>query len=219
MKKVEAGGGTIVSHPTLSTGLANYYKFEGNATDEVGSDNGSVTGATQDSGGIQGDCYLFDGLNDKIDYSATVIDPTQAFSFQVWFKTTDNTANQMIIGNGDNTNGYYLYYDAGGPQLKNRFGPDDYLYSWTPTDNQWYHLVVTYDGAGDYNLYIDGTSIYNPTITSEYAPDDNLYVGYWSPSSILWMKGRLDEIGHWTKELTSDEVTDLYNGGAGIPYN
>ena len=32
------------------------------------------------------------------------------------------------------------------------------------------------------------------------------------------MNGIIDEVGFWNRELTSSEVTDLYNSGAGLAY-
>ncbi len=36
--------------------------------------------------------------------------------------------------------------------------------------------------------------------------------------NIQYLNGALDEIGLWTRVLTSTEVTQLYNGGAGLAY-
>ena len=41
-----------------------------------------------------------------------------------------------------------------------------------------------------------------------------------SRSSGAWneFEGEIDELGIWSRVLTADEVTELWNGGAGITY-
>lgn len=93
-----------------------------------------------------------------------------------------------------------------------------YRESVTPTivAGTWYHLVYTFDSATNaVVLYINGVS--RATATSA----DNAIVGthtYIGAGFSTYFDGLLDEIGIWSRALTSDEVTELYNSGNGFAY-
>ena len=87
----------------------------------------------------------------------------------------------------------------------------------------WYHITMTYDGSGGatgadgIKIYIDGTS---DTLTAtSNASYDNIQDGTAGViigaelMSGLYFDGKLDEISIWDKELTSAEVTEVYNDG------
>ena len=55
----------------LTTNNIHYYGYAANANDSIGSTNGTVDGASNVSGGITGNCYSYDGNNDRIIYGTT----------------------------------------------------------------------------------------------------------------------------------------------------
>jgi len=88
----------------------------------------------------------------------------------------------------------------------------------------WHHIVITWDNSiTDYKIYVDGVSrtTYTGThgspslITSEI-----LGIGkdYSIPEG-AYLDKLLDEVGIWSRELTSEEVTLLYNSGDGMNMN
>ncbi|NTW33242.1 MAG: LamG domain-containing protein [Bacteroidetes bacterium] len=81
----------------------------------------------------------------------------------------------------------------------------------------WYHLVWVLNGAS-YALYINGSSVSTgstsyPSTTTTTATTK---LGYGTIGVSL--SGLLDEVGIWSKALTSTEVTSLYNSGAGLQH-
>ena len=73
----------------------------------------------------------------------------------------------------------------------------------------WHHLVLTANPQNSQvNVYLDGASAYSnygaSTITAKLP---YFHFGY----------GSICEVGLWCRELTSTEVTALYNSGSGLP--
>ena len=75
-------------------------------------------------------------------------------------------------------------------------------------------------------MYINGTltngntSSLNPTYITTSLPIPSS-VGAWKYNSstiIFYLNGKIDELYLWNKELTSTEVTTLYNSGTGKFY-
>lgn len=103
---------------------------------------------------------------------------------------------------------------------------------WNASDYpDWYHMVLTYDGggasSGAFKLYINGSlmtvttnnSTTDSTSTWTYSGNERLWLGVggfnlgvptqWYYSGVMW----------FDRELISEEVTTLYNSGAGVGAN
>jgi hypothetical protein len=81
--------------------------------------------------------------------------------------------------------------------------------------NTWYHVAYTYDpSSSNVGLWINGTREVNVT-----AADSNsgttLYIG---AGFNAYHDGRVDEVGLWSRVLTSIEIGTLYNAGVGVTY-
>jgi hypothetical protein len=91
----------------------------------------------------------------------------------------------------------------------------------------WTHVVCTY-GPVYTRLYIDGAlhvealnagldiMAENPTEPFVLGAGKNPPGG--GGAYYASLRGGFDEVGFWSKELSSGEVTDLYNGGSGLSY-
>ena len=58
----------------INDGVVSYYTFDSNANDATGTNNGSVTGATNvnNASCLTNGCYFWDGSNDDIDFNAEI---------------------------------------------------------------------------------------------------------------------------------------------------
>jgi hypothetical protein len=84
------------------------------------------------------------------------------------------------------------------------------------SDNEWHHVVWTFDSATNaYQLIVDdGASSTSGTIAqSNSNGSNNFYIGAGFNG---YADGELDLAGVWSRVLTSDEITELYNLGASI---
>lgn len=81
-----------------------------------------------------------------------------------------------------------------------------------------YHAVVTYVGSGNaWILYLNGTT-YNASGATPNTSVAAMAIGKNIVNNVQYFNGSIDEVGIWSRELTSGEVTSLYNAGAGLQY-
>ena len=219
----------------LTDNLVSYWKLDessGNAADSVGSNTLTNTGTTSYGAAKINNGAIFSRASGThklaiADASQTGLDFSTTLSFSLWAKFASDTGDQMRmvrkIGNSGEF-AYDFYYDASGNTLACRFSGNGTSLtttasgSWTPTNGTWYHLVLTYS-AGAVNFYVNGslltsttnavTSIYNGAATFTLGNSDDLSAEF---------DGMLDEVGVWSRALSANEVSKLYNGGIGSQY-
>lgn len=209
----------IIAHPTLSNNIVSYWKLDGNAADSVGSYNGIVSGATLTTGKIN-QAYNFDGADDYISIGDVynTIFVTNTFSISIWFKINNyndhNGYHGMLIQkwytSSASNNAFILYCD--GSWVTNTKST---LFT-VPSLNIWHHIVVTMDN-GLAKIYLDGILDATDTGHDCNSTTRPLRIGN------LWnnhydFDGIIDEVGIWSRVLTSQEITDLYNSGNGLKY-
>ena len=211
----------------IITNLISYWKFDvDNATqvDSHGSNDGAVTGATFDAGGLINNCYSFDGVNDEVRWG-DILDPgTSAWSASCWFKTSDKGAFKLLVGKTA---------ASGGGEWEVRVTSDDVVEFnifegavkdaavgvTDVTDGEWHHAVATRPAAGGNDIiYIDGSSDGTGTNNQRNSTNALDFTVGISDQGVLDMNGLIDEVGVWDKELTPTEVSQLYNAGAGLAY-
>ena len=101
-----------------------------------------------------------------------------------------------------------------------------------PADGNWYHIVVTFDGSSNglleatpytLKIYIDGSEVSTTSSTFSQGggvadtdgPIEPVYVGFGRNPSGFHLRGsRIDEFGYWNQELTSSQVSNVYNSGS-----
>ena len=220
------------------TGIVSYWKLdEGSgttATDVFNGNHGTIYGDSTWVDGIVGKALSFDGSGDYVeipdDDSLSFVDgdPDEPFSVSAWVYMRNTINKQRFVGKANSfASGYgeYLLTTTGA----NYFGfylcdasYDGYsiigrYWNQQPSLNRWYHLVGTYDGSGETSgikLYVDGVRVDNVAQTNgPYNDMENtdipVYLGYY-PQDGTYLNGMLDEVTIWNKELTSDEISNIY---------
>jgi len=149
------------------------------------------------------------------------------FSVASWFKTTSNFGDLAIMvnkgGHGTDTSGNNLNYGIwmtsaekveGGFETSsgaNRFVASQNSYN----NGQWHHGVVTFDGS-ILRLYVDGVQVPTTFSTSsipETAGNHPLKIGANSRIASNLFTGSIDEVGVWSRALTTTEIANLMNNG------
>lgn len=156
---------------------------------------------------------------------------TDAFSLECWFKPpTSVTGTDVIVAKADGASpfqGYRVFLDTSeriNIELTstgtNRIvvqGPSGQFGS-SPTNVNWHHLVVTYDGssvASGVTLYVNSFNIPLTTVA------DTLTTSILHAVSLQWgaqeatnfFPGLLDDCAVYDVELTQAQVAVHYNGG------
>lgn len=228
------GGGAAVN--PLWNDLLAYYTADNTGNDALGNYNGTLTNGATYGTGIINNGFSFDGVNDYVDLGNNLdFDGTTPFSIScfVYHDTSFSTFAHYLskISYSPSALGYQLntssdkirfYLTA----LRNGGG---YCYVETTnsvlTINTWHHVVMTYDGSQDIsgvNIYVDNTSValssLGNNLTGSTSNSDNSSIGAGSNGTAYYMRGIIDEVGVWNRELTATEVTELYNSGAAKQY-
>jgi len=176
----------------------------------------------------------FDGSGDYAN-TGYISSSTTGFSYSLWWNTTNTSSSITPFSNNGTGNiaswlrpsngNLYIIFKSGGtshnfyPQT-----PDSNAYSTTNStgynrdlcDGNWHHIVITFSGT-TVKVYTDGTEWISDTLNASYAGGGSEYVmGRNGNSSGYYMNGSVDEISTFEYELTSTQVSDIYNSGTPV---
>ena len=221
----------VVNHATLSTNLIAYWELEessGTRFDSKGSndltDNNTVGQATGASC-IQGSCA--DSESTDTEYFSiadnAALSVTSDLSYCGWWNWESELQTHIVDKYTDAPDKSYhtlvsattltsQVWDGAGSSAVDTI---------TKNTATWYHICMTYDAsAGNIIHYLDGTGLGDNTSqkTSITDTDEDFNLGRQATDASTLMDGLTDEVGIWDKFLTSSEVDDIYNSGAGVPY-
>jgi uncharacterized protein (TIGR02145 family) len=216
------------------SGLVAWYPFNGNANDESGNSlNGKVDKAilTKDRFGILNKAYYFDSSR-VITIPETVNKNLFTLSVSLWVQI--DTSKVSGLGNlfgkyiAASWNGFLIhstrrvdsvgnvtfkivpwYIRDANNRLLGLYGEEDFATDLIP--GKWHHFVFTV-GKDKGAAYLDGKLFDTHLGTGNSGESSNPYL--WQIGGLYndWFKGNLDDIGVWNRELTSEEVKNLYDG-------
>lgn len=208
----------------LTTNLVAYWKLDGNSNDAVGSNNGTDTGITYSSGNgkiVQGAGFA-SGSSSKIIF-ANAVSGSGDYSWQFWLKHTSTETSMMLFSQAFAGSYFFAQINGGSGPAKFQFadsGDVSFSTSGTPDlhDGGWHHVVITKSNL-TWVVYVDGAvdTNFTATINTSYSANA-LNFGTYGGGTGNFYTGALDEFGIWSRALTSTEVSQLYNGGAGLAY-
>jgi hypothetical protein len=167
---------------------------------------------------FDGTCGDFDGINDGISINTT-LEP-QSFTYSGWFAFQTTSVGVLISVADGTTYGAdkaLMYYSGSG--LGSILDKTlEATYTWTPTLNQWYHLVSTVDSSTKENvLYIDGVEVDTETYSGiiNYNHGNYHAVGFnyeeFNSNPNAYFKGQIKEIIIYDIALNETQVLQLYN--------
>jgi hypothetical protein len=191
---------------TASSDLAAYWKFDGDATDETGSYNGTRNGGYSWVGGRYGSAFQSNGSTGYISTSLTLPSTNYAFSYWAYNNGGDH---QWIIGTeGSGT----------GISMKCRFATNQIAWTnwnveaYEPTvsfKEGWNHVVQQISSNGK-QIYLNGSlAASNSTTSITNNSNIGVRIGGYPPFS-YFSSCPIDQIRYYTKALSSSEITALY---------
>jgi hypothetical protein len=229
-------GGT----PSYMTGCLAWWRLEeasGNRVDSVSAlalaPQGSV-GTLTNAAGKTGSALAMNGTTGAYlslaDTATVSVGTSTSFTIACWvyFQAGTGGAEWGMVGKGNvsstqNTCEYHWYLAASAFRfvVGNGSSRVDRAYpGLTATAGQWYFLVGWWD-AGTLSLQINNGTVdssawaagsYDSTLPFEVGRQ----LGYTAATSYL--NGRVDNIMFWRRALTTQERTDLWNGGNSVDY-
>jgi hypothetical protein len=149
----------------------------------------------------------------------------------VWYKKESNqVVNTLVSKYGDSANdrSYLCYVDAS-DHITFKISSDGTAGNTTTltgttalSDGVWYHIVCVFTASTRMEIFLDGVSEASSTTSIPASISDEAIefrIGSTVVSSTTrYCDGLIDEVGIWSKALTSGEVTDLHNSGSGLAY-
>jgi len=215
----------------LETNLVSYWKLDGNSNDNKGSNNGSDTNVSYSTSyGHINQGGTFNGSSSVIDAGAnsSLNLASGAFSLACWCYPKSTAGAPVMVAKRDSVSpnvGFLLGYSVVTSQKfyfqnKQSSGPTaTAVESNAHAINNWYFVVATVDGSGNYALYINGSSENPSSGAISGANSSDFVIGAIYPNASQSFNGYLDEVGVWSRAITSTEVTSLYNSGVGMTFN
>lgn len=222
---------TPVANP-LWDSLYAAYKAESNANDELGVYNGTAVGGLTYTTGKDGNAFVGNGTNAYVGLPNNSMNfASSSFSVSFWvYLTNINSANYALVSNyandgvnrgwivGSLTSGK-LYFGIYAPALQETATTS------TISINTWYHVTCVHTLSQPTKTYINGSldstssTSYNPSLATTHYPSIGASK-YNSTSVQQYMPNgsKIDEVYLWDRVLTSTDVTELYNAGAGTYY-
>jgi parallel beta-helix repeat protein len=202
-----------------TSGLVSWWRGEGNTSDSVGGNNGTLEGGATFAPGKFGQAFFFDGAS-----FIQVLTPqnipvgNNPRTISAWVNSAGGTnLYQGIVGYGTPTNpGQVLFFEWGGnAEDLNRLYTMNL--SWGARGatllayDTWYHVALTHDGSNT-RLYVNGRLDANEAMTQNTVMNDaGLRIGL-SPDFDGWhgyFKGLIDEVKIYDRVLSDSEVSRL----------
>ena len=218
----------------LTTDIKAYYKLDessGNAADATGNGNTLTNNNTALYGpGIinngvvatsVGPQYLSIGstlgISDGTDFTITGWFNIASFAtgdqalWDLGFTATSYTQNAIRV------NGSTIKYDRG----RRCVAQQHVDYSTTINTGTWYFVCQTFTASsstvkGFLNASEVASSVLSGIGSNGCAPTAHFFIG--QDGDFTNCNATIDEVGVWNRVLTGPEITQLYNGGAGLQY-
>jgi len=197
------------------TDLISWWRFDGNAEDNISDNDGLVFGAILTSDAKYGQAYSFDGNHIEILDNTDFNNFDSAFSVVAWAKPTSwDVSHNTIVGQ---ETGFLLAIDSSG-KLANWLSAGG---SWTkdissnpliPLDT-WTYFAMTYDGV-KIKSYVNGVlQGGGQSKTGDMETNNKIYIGKRSDSTSQPFHGIIDEVMIFDKALTPEEIQVIYEIG------
>ena len=204
----------------------SWWKGENNATDSIGSNNGTLHGGITFAAGRVGQAFSFDGSTAQyvsIPSTASLnifgthtvafwvkpnALPTSGNVYQLVSKWTNGYEHKQVSINANGTVTYFLYGTTASSGVTSTTALQPGV---------WCHVAATYDGA-NMKIYINGLQDVSTAATGDVGDSSGtLYLGYNPDTAAFaggeaYFNGLLDEVGWYDKALSATEVANLKSG-------
>lgn len=207
---------TIIDPYVPKASLVGWWPFNADGVDRWFRKNNAIVAgpaASSDRYGRKDAAYYFDGINDELQVTSACFNNGWAeWTVSIWANmdavqqgTIINTIPQNALGIGAGAGGkFQIAIGNGTVWLSNGWNTNGSYQA-----NEWYHFCIVKNGL-NVKLFVNGVLDREYTLPS--APPDlncSLYIGRCNCAGDF-AKGKLDDLGLWSRALTISEVEALY---------
>lgn len=223
------GAGFFGSLSSSHAALIALYEFNGTTADSIrgAAGLGTVVGTTTFVAGRIGNGLSFNG---STYLTAPVVGSgLSTFSLSTWVKFNNSTTWGTLVKNwGESSPGaFHLGLDNASSKFSDYITSSGTtataMDSSTITTGQWYHVVATFNGSANrHTLYVNGVSKASAsasgtllTLGSKMSMGAKLNDAQTGVAGLTpgYLNGVLDDVAFYNEELSSAQITSLYNNG------
>jgi len=197
----------------LTNGLVSYYPFNGNANDVVGTNNGTVHGATLTTNrfGTPNSAYSFNGSTSYIDCgSPSNLAFTNNFTFTAWLLFNGGGQNPRAVDNGQGA-GYQMY--TGGTGTTRTFilacGAEGISTSVSYSQKVWHSVVAVFQNGTGY-IYVDGHLAASGALPTPQPSDLRIGMNSQTTDPADHWGGCINNVRFYNRVLSTNEIALLY---------
>lgn len=205
--------------------LAAYYPFNGNSTEELNTGNNGLDTQISYGQGYLDRAAIFNGIDSYIRINQ-IDSPTSTFTFACWIKfNTVGTLWQSIVRQGhspinfdlrvNDLSEYVVFIVGTGAETLINTGI-------IATAGVWQHLTATYNWTtSTFQLYINAelksTANFSAAGSYSFNNTSQAYnytdIGRNINNNNSFVNGQMDETAIWTRILSSQDITEIYQRG------
>jgi hypothetical protein len=235
--KLAAGGtplpGGLVNASLAGTGPIGYWPLKDGsgttAVDNGGNHNGSLSGGAGWST-EHGGAATFDGSSGIVSTTGPVLNTAKNYSVSAWVKLASTGNSSTVVSQGGAATGAFsLQYSSTfkawtfvTPKSDSTTATQTAVHAVdAPALNTWTHLVGIYDvTSGNLSLFVNGAIV--GTVRNSDGPwnaTGPLAIGgvkHIDGSANNYFNGSISDVQVFQKALDPDDVSLLFNGGAGV---
>jgi hypothetical protein len=206
--------------------LVSWWKGEGNATDVLNLNHGTLQNGTTFVTGRSGQGFSFDGTNDAIILGNSSSLQPSSITIEGWINMSDAPTGLENVfakwGFDASVDSYLLGVINSGGLIK-VFGAtgdgatgDPGLAGGDMAINIWNHIAMTYNDAdGTHKLYQNGVEVASRVRPGGIFPTTSIaYFGREDSSELRFFSGIVDELSVYSRALSQAEIQLVFNAGA-----
>ena len=205
------------------SGVISWWRAEGSAEDVFGAALGRLSNGASYASGVAGQAFKFDGVDDKFEAPLAAMFPTgnSPRTIETWVNVDPAMANNsaILFSYGATSNELFEIStqglsDAGRVRLAVKAGGTSMVSDTGVPPGTFMHIAVTYNGSGLLRVYINGSLRNNTTLTGALntGRSATLRMGT-GATEASHFAGLIDETSVFGRELTTQEVSNIYEAG------
>jgi hypothetical protein len=199
------------------SGLVSWWAAEGNAFDQIGANNGTLTGSVSYGSGEVGQAFIFSADQSAVQLGSPPNLWLQNFTIEAWIKRTSSTVSSLDYPDADlfafGQGGYGFGLNGDGSLFLTQVGVGNVSVNAGVTDTNWHHVVVSKNGS-TVVFYADGVAYPGPAYNPDFVFNTNLGLGARGDGLNNSFYGAIDELSVYNRALSQSEIQAIYNAGS-----